>query len=169
MGLCKGCSNKWVDDTLKKFFYRVGYMIGDHPVIFVLVPVLLTALAASGFQQMDYEFDPEYLFSPTSGVAKEERAVLEENFPVDYNNFMSSRISRVGKFARLIVTPKDGGNMLRTELWAQLLYLDQVGKSRRHLNLFHVYILGICYQHVGGIFLFPSFLPRFSQKVHASN
>ena len=78
MGLCKvnSCSNKWVDDTLKKFFYKVGYLIGDHPVIFVIVPVLLTALAASGFQQMDYEYDPEYLFSPTSGVAKGERACL---------------------------------------------------------------------------------------------
>ena len=132
MGLCKGgCSNKWVDDTLKRFFFKVGRLIGEHPVIFVIVPVLLTALAASGFQQMDYEYDPEYLFSPTSGVAKEERAVLEDNFPVDYNNFMSSRISRVGKFARLIVTPKDNGTMLRTELWAQLLYLDQVRHSLR--------------------------------------
>ncbi len=32
----------------------------------------------------------------------------------------------MGKFARLVVTAKDGGTMVRTALWNQLLYLDQV-------------------------------------------
>ena len=81
----------------------------------------------AGFQQMDYEYDPEYLFSPRDGSAKQERAALEEFFPTNYSAFKSSRMTRVGKFARIIVKPKDGGNMVRTALWNQLLYLDQVG------------------------------------------
>lgn len=75
---------------------------------------------------MDYEWDPEYLFSPTYGAAKSERALLEEHFPTNYSEFLSSRISRVGKFARVVVVAKDGGTMLRTHLWNQLLYIDQV-------------------------------------------
>ena len=66
-------------------------------------------------------------FSPTHGVAKMERDVQERHFPTNYSSFKSSRISRPGKFARIIVVAKDMGSMLRTELWYQLLYLDQVG------------------------------------------
>ena len=118
---------KYVDRWLKRVFYKLGYAIGEHPGYFLVVPLLLTALAASGFQQLDYEYDPEYLFSPTTGLAKGERAVQEEHFPMNYSSFKSSRISRTGKFARIQVTAKDGGTMLRTALWNQLLYLDQVG------------------------------------------
>jgi predicted RND superfamily exporter protein len=118
--------NKVVDDALKRFFYRLGYTIGEHPGYFLIVPLLLTALCISGFQQMDYEYEPEYLFSPTTGFAKHERDILESHFQTNYSMFKSSRIARPGRFARIIVSAKDGGSMLRTALWNQLLYLDQI-------------------------------------------
>ena len=43
------------------------------PGYFIIVPILLTALCASGFQRIYYEADPEYLFSPIDGEAKFER------------------------------------------------------------------------------------------------
>ena len=52
---------KFVDRTLKSFFYWLGCKIGESPGYFLVVPLLLTALCISGFQQMDYEFEPEYL------------------------------------------------------------------------------------------------------------
>ena len=52
---------KIVDRTLKSFFYWLGCKIGESPGYFLVVPLLLTALCISGFQQMDYEFEPEYL------------------------------------------------------------------------------------------------------------
>lgn len=52
---------KFVDRTLKSFFYWLGCKIGESPGYFLVVPLLLTALCMSGFQQMDYEFEPEYL------------------------------------------------------------------------------------------------------------
>jgi len=55
---------KIVDDTLKKVFFKLGVMIGKNPGYFIIVPLLLTALCASGFQRMDYNYDPEYLLSP---------------------------------------------------------------------------------------------------------
>ena len=121
-----GC-NTIVDRTLKKFFYKLGYLIGSRPGYFLIVPLFLTALFATGFQQMDYEYDPEYLFSPTNGEAKEEKTLMEEHFPTNYSRFKSSRMTRVGKFGRLVISAKDGQSMLRTSVWNQLLYLDQVG------------------------------------------
>ena len=78
---------KIVDDTLKKLFFKLGVTVGKHPGYFLIVPALLTALCASGFQRMNYNYDPEYLISPSSGQAKQERAVMEEYFPINYNYF----------------------------------------------------------------------------------
>ena len=80
----------------------------------------------TGYQQIDYNYDPEYLFSPTDGEAKQERANLEHYFPTNFSDFKASRITRPGKFGRVIIAAKDGESMLRTHLWDQLLYLDQV-------------------------------------------
>ena len=51
------------------------------------MPALLTALAASGFQRITYEADPEYLFSPINGHSKLERKMLEKHFPMNYSDF----------------------------------------------------------------------------------
>ena len=78
---------KIVDDTLKKVFFKLGACVGRQPGYFLIVPALLTALCASGFQRLDYNYDPEYLISPSSGPAKQERAVMEQFFPVNYEFF----------------------------------------------------------------------------------
>ena len=43
-------SIKIVDDTLKKLFFKLGVAIGTSPGYFIIVPLLLTGLCASGFQ-----------------------------------------------------------------------------------------------------------------------
>ena len=122
-----GCKiNNWVDSALRRFFYKLGYFIGKYPGYFIIVPIMVTALCATGFQRMDYNYDPEYLFSPTDGQAKQDRAVVESLFPTNYTQFKASRITRPGKLGRLLVLAKDGDTMLRSHLWNQLLYLDQV-------------------------------------------
>lgn len=85
-----------VDDTLKRLFFRLGVCIGNNPGYFIIVPLLLTALCASGFQRMDYEWDPEYLLSPTTGRAKTERGIVEKHFPMDYNHFQVGALSGCG-------------------------------------------------------------------------
>ena len=119
---------KIVDRLLQRLFYGLGHSVGSSPSHYFTVALFLTALCVTGFQQMVYEYDPEYLFSPTPGTAKQERAKLEQHFPTDYGKFKSSRMTRVGKFGRLVISAEDGGSMLRTHIWNQLLYLDQVRK-----------------------------------------
>lgn len=117
---------KIVDDTLKKVFFKLGVMIGNNPGYFIIVPLLLTALCASGFQRMNYNYDPEYLLSPSTGEAKQERAIMEKYFPVNYNYFQPQRMSRVGKFGRVIITAADEGTLLRTKLWNQIIELENI-------------------------------------------
>jgi hypothetical protein len=51
-----------MDEWLKKTFVKLGRAIGEQPGYFLIVPVLLTALCASGFQRVNFMADPEYLF-----------------------------------------------------------------------------------------------------------
>jgi len=113
-----------VDRCLKKLFYRIGHCIGDNPGYFVIIPVLLTALCATGFQTVKFEADPEYLFSPVQGEAKHERRVLEQHFPTNYSQFDPSRCSKPGRFGRLLVTAADGGSLLRSDVWREISALD---------------------------------------------
>ena len=123
------CLNEVIDITLRKIFYRLGKLIGNHPGYFIVVPILLTVLCFTGIQRMNYNYDPEYLFSPTNGQAKNERAVVEKYFQTNYTAFKANRITHAGKLGRLIITAKDNGSMLRTHVWDQMLYLDQVSFS----------------------------------------
>lgn len=93
-----GCGLTCVDDALNRSFYRLGVLVGRNPGYFLIIPVLLTLLCITGFQRLDYEIDPEYLFSPVRGEGKLERALVEHFFKVNYTaRFNVGRITRAGK------------------------------------------------------------------------
>ena len=57
-----GCRGNLMDEWLKKTFVKLGRAIGEQPGYFLIVPILLSALCASGFQRVKFMADPEYLF-----------------------------------------------------------------------------------------------------------
>ena len=120
------CQLSLVDKFLKQLFYRFGKFIGEQPGYFLIVPLLITALCASGFQRIQHVADPEYLFSPVQGEAKSERNILESHFPTNFSSFDPTRSSRPGRFARLLITAADGETLLRTEVWREILFLNSL-------------------------------------------
>ncbi|XP_058456298.1 patched domain-containing protein 3 [Malaya genurostris] len=122
------CGISCVDNALNRSFYKLGKFIGRHPGYFVIVPVLLTLLCITGYQQIRYEIDPEYLFSPIRGEGKTERAIVENFFKVNYTHrFNVGRITRPGRFGRVIITSKDENkNLLRRAVWEELRVLDGI-------------------------------------------
>ena len=99
---------------------ELQYNFGSFSGYFIIVPLLLTALAATGMQRIVYESDPEYLFTPLDGRGKDDRGVQEKHFPQNFTDYDPSRISRGGKFARLIIQAADGGNILREREFNQV-------------------------------------------------
>ena len=119
------CELTCVDRLLKRSFFAFGKNVGEHPGYYLIIPLLLTALCATGFQRMHLVADPEYLFSPEDGEAKGERAALELHFPTNYSGqFDPTRASKGGRFGRLLVTAADGGSLLRTAVWREIAFLD---------------------------------------------
>ncbi|XP_037031767.1 patched domain-containing protein 3 isoform X2 [Bradysia coprophila] len=122
------CGISLVDKALNKSFGRLGVFIGHHPGYFVIIPILLTMFFVTGIQQLKYQMDPEYLFSPVNGEGKAERAIVESYFKTNYTHrFDASRITRPGRFGRVIITPHDGiNNLIRPEIFKELRILDQL-------------------------------------------
>lgn len=109
-----GCGVTLVDRFLTYTFYHLGVFVGKNPGYFVIIPVILTALCATGYQRINYQIDPEYLFSPMDGPGKHERAVVEEYFKPNYTSrFNVGRITRPGElyddtFLKVWQVPKKG-------------------------------------------------------------
>lgn len=97
VGLQEMVSLTCVDDFLNKAFYKIGLIVGKHPGYFVIIPVLLACICITGYQKIQYEIDPEYLFSPINGPGKHERAIVESQFHVNYSKYFNlGRITRPG-------------------------------------------------------------------------
>lgn len=88
---------KCIDAVLNRYFYKLGLAVGKHPGYFLIIPIFLTLFFVTGYQRIKYNIDPEYLFSPTNGDGKIERAIVESYFKVNYTNrFDVARITRAG-------------------------------------------------------------------------
>lgn len=76
--------------------------VTDQPLaprrqLFVTRPTLFR------YQQIKYEIDPEYLFSPISGEGKLERRIVENYFKVNYTHrFNVGRITRPGEISLIV-------------------------------------------------------------------
>lgn len=117
----------FIDHALSAGFRKLGQLIGKYPGYFVIVPVLVACTLATGLQRLHYEDDPEYLFSPSDGRSKHERALIDDLFPMNYSsNFNLGRITQKGRFGRAILIAKDGGDMLRRVIWDEVMLLDRM-------------------------------------------
>lgn len=119
-----------VDRAVSWMFQVIGEYIARYPGYFVIVPLLVAACLATGIQRMVYVDDPEYLFSPVNGRSHDERRVVEALFPQNTSrNFDIGRQTKPEKFGRLIVVTKDGSNLLRRQIWDEIMFLDRAIKN----------------------------------------
>lgn len=119
-----------IDHALSRMFTKIGRNIGHHPGYYLVIPIFVSIIFATGFQQMRYEDDPEYLFSPTDGASKHERAVIDNLFPMNYSrNFNLGRITHKGRFGRVIAIAKDESNVLTKSVFDEIVQLDRLIKN----------------------------------------
>jgi hypothetical protein len=117
----------FVDKLLSKWFMKCGQTIGKYPGYFVLVPLFLSVIFATGLQRIHYEDDPEYLFSPVDGRSKHEKKTIDTLFPMNYSdNFNVGRITHKGRFGRILIVAKDGGSVMRESIFREIVHIDAI-------------------------------------------
>ncbi|XP_018429495.1 PREDICTED: patched domain-containing protein 4-like [Nanorana parkeri] len=99
---------------LKSFFYRLGLFVSRHPVFFLTLPPLLTIIFGFlFFSRYKPDSDLEALVAPSHSLAKIERSLASSLFPLDQSRErLYSDLHTPGRYGRLIVLNKPGGNVL---------------------------------------------------------
>ncbi|XP_067122464.1 patched domain-containing protein 3-like isoform X1 [Centruroides vittatus] len=119
-----------VDRFLTLKYKKLGSLIGSHPSYFVIVPIFLSCLLATGVQRINYISDIEYLFSPYHSKATEVKAFIEKNFITNMSyNFDPGRYTRRGRFGTLLLVTKNGKNILQKDIFERVIEIDQMIQS----------------------------------------
>ncbi|XP_067122463.1 patched domain-containing protein 3-like [Centruroides vittatus] len=112
---------------LKEKFRDLGYIIGRHPLPFLIIPIVFTAISAIGILRFSYVQDADYLYNPQNSKAFYERQTIEKTFPLNKSsNFEPGRLTRLGKLGWLLIYPKDGGSALRESILDTLYTIDNI-------------------------------------------
>ncbi|XP_067118254.1 patched domain-containing protein 3-like [Centruroides vittatus] len=115
---------------LSSSFKLLGRFIGKYPKWFIVLSVISSFIISLGNVWIKFETEFHYLFSPINARAYEEREIVEKLFPSNrsvYFDFI--RMTDQGRFASAIVIPKDGGSILRKEIFQEILKLDGLIQS----------------------------------------
>ncbi|OQR70996.1 patched domain-containing protein 3-like [Tropilaelaps mercedesae] len=119
-----------VDKFVSAAFRALGESIARTPGYYIVIPIMLAMTLSTGMQQIQYQDDPEYLFSPNNGPSHKDRERLFELFPQNTSaNFDLSRLITPEKFGRVIFYAKPGENILRKEVFEDILKVDRLIKN----------------------------------------
>ncbi|XP_067123915.1 patched domain-containing protein 3-like [Centruroides vittatus] len=120
----------FVQDFLSSTFTRFGEIIGRYPHYFVIIPVIVTLILASGMMNMTYNRNVDYLFVAEGGRAEKNRNFMENLFPLNTSVFTDfPRFTRAPEGIIVFVKGKKGGDMLNTKIFTELNLLDNIIKN----------------------------------------
>ncbi|XP_048049010.1 patched domain-containing protein 3-like [Megalobrama amblycephala] len=131
------CKTDCIERPLSLAFEKLGWVIGRHPCLFVLLSLYVAAALGAGFiflQEREAN-DIEDQFTPVNGPAKLEREIVVENFPQS-EEFTELRLASEGTYASLIITDLHGGNILNEAAFSDIIDLDRQVKSISTGNTF---------------------------------
>ncbi|XP_067135658.1 patched domain-containing protein 3-like [Centruroides vittatus] len=110
---------------LSSRFRHLGRLIGRHPLYFVIIPLLFTALSALGLLRLQVIKDSEYLHVPSNGRTFKARTEIEKFFPENATDFDFTRMTLYKGANMIIATCKDGGTMMREYVFDELQMLNE--------------------------------------------
>ncbi|XP_077863553.1 patched domain-containing protein 3-like, partial [Saccoglossus kowalevskii] len=125
------------ESRLKVALCRYGRVVGNYPIPFIVLPLMLTfSLAVGGFYFTGNN-DIEYLFTPTNGPAKKDRDLLDSLFPMNYSGeFLANRQSDFGRYASVIIyTKKQIENILAVDSLREIFeFHDYMTKTKASIG-----------------------------------
>lgn len=120
------CQTNCLEAPLSRAFRWLGWEVGSHPWVFLLVPILLTTALSSGFIYVpkDEEEDLEEQYTPIGSPAKGERRFVQGHFTTnDSFHFSIFRMSSEVQFASILVVSRSD-TLLEREFLSEVSRLD---------------------------------------------
>jgi len=117
---------KVINIWLKQGFSKLGRTIARHPLVFLLVPLVLSCVLSSGMLRVEYSSDPDHLLTPINGEGRREKAIAEKFFPTNFSDFDAPRSTKFGLYGYVMVTAKNGNSILQPQIWSEVRRLQNI-------------------------------------------
>lgn len=119
-----------VERAVRIIFEKYSQFLYHHSLLLISLPLACTVCCAFGFLNFTFIQDKEYLFTPATSHAVNERSLVRRLFPVNYERVMMNRLTEVSqRQVTVIVIARDGGNVLRSEVMEEILQFDSFIQS----------------------------------------
>ncbi|UYV76553.1 daf-6 [Cordylochernes scorpioides] len=123
---CQCLKNFSVERILVKHLGKLGYCVGRKPWHFILGTLIAFGLLSFGLLRQNFKVKTFDLVVPYGSAAMDALDRVEELFGrKNCINFDFGRSTRIDRFARVFIEPKDGGNVLRSDIFREILDFDQ--------------------------------------------
>ncbi|CAI5438962.1 unnamed protein product [Caenorhabditis angaria] len=141
-----------VERRAASVFRQLGFIVTDHPLPFLIFPLLLTAAMSVGMLHLNNLTDAVYLFTPTNGQSKMERMAIHEKWPLSDNNYVPGRAVTQSREVQVTVLAKNDSNILEPKFANAVYQLDKYLQTRvRVLHNGHYYSYkDLCLQYKNG-------------------
>lgn len=117
-----------VDSIISKVFYTYGKFVSRHKLPFLLVPLLVIFLSMGGLYRFTINDDVEYLFTPADSRSRNDLKVMTDHYlsGKEGEEFLPNRELDVFiRRGRVIISALDEGNVMRKEIFKEILKLDE--------------------------------------------
>ncbi|XP_004693003.1 PREDICTED: patched domain-containing protein 3 [Condylura cristata] len=121
------CYTNCLEEPLSRGFQKMGLAVGSYPWIFLLAPLLLSAVLGTGWIYLpkDKEENLEEQYTPSGSPAKAERRFVQTHFSINESYFFSPfRHSTEANFASILVV-SNTASLLDQVVLAEISQLDQ--------------------------------------------
>ncbi|XP_023211956.1 patched domain-containing protein 1-like [Centruroides sculpturatus] len=110
---------------LTKLFHKHGTHVSRHTSWYIVVPIFMTLLSATGLQKFSHDLNEDSLV-PSGGIVDKYKSFLMRLFSVDLaSNFDPARLLYTIHYGTVIVEARDGGSVLREFVFREIVTLDR--------------------------------------------
>ncbi|XP_023235448.1 patched domain-containing protein 3-like [Centruroides sculpturatus] len=114
---------KIVQKYFSRYFTSLGELIAGYPLVFLLAPIIMSALLATGVLRVSSNRNTDYLFTATNGKAIQHKEYVESIFPQNTSDYVDAiRITKMENI--IIVTEKHMKSIIDEKVLKEISVLD---------------------------------------------
>ncbi|XP_023232828.1 patched domain-containing protein 3-like [Centruroides sculpturatus] len=119
--------SNYLSVTLSKRLKELGLLVGRNPSYFIVIPVFVSVVLATGLHKWYEERNVKYLFGPKNTRHVKEEEVIGRIFSMNLSSEAHmGKMNREPNIAVVLVTAKDEGSVLRRDIFREIIQLNEI-------------------------------------------
>ncbi|XP_071944362.1 patched domain-containing protein 3-like [Antedon mediterranea] len=114
-----------ISRPLSNIYAKYARVVCRHPLPFIFVPVIVSLCLGSGFQQIKFFTNIEYLSTPKNAESKRNRDYIDDVYNIKNNGMLVNRLSMPTSFGRVIISGSQQQNILQSEEFMEVIRVHE--------------------------------------------